>query len=149
MEDARFVRFVDDDGSVIYYATYTAFDGFEILPQLIETEDFLSFRIATLNGAAAQNKGMALFPRRIDGKYVMLSRHDRENLYLATSDNVRFWSEAPSSTRPPGRGSCCRSATAARRSRPRRAGSCSRTASDRCGATPSAPCSSISTIRGA
>jgi predicted GH43/DUF377 family glycosyl hydrolase len=93
MEDARFVRFVHDDGSVIYYATYTAFDGFEILPQLIETSDFLSFRVATLSGACAQNKGMALFPRLIDRKYTMLSRFDRENAYLMRSDNVRSWSE--------------------------------------------------------
>ena len=93
MEDARFVRFVHDDGSVIYYATYTAFDGFEILPQLIETKDFLSFRVSTLNGACAQNKGMALFPRLIDRKYTMLSRFDRENAYLMRSDNVRFWSD--------------------------------------------------------
>ncbi len=93
MEDARFVRFVHDDGSVIYYATYTAYDGFEILPQLIETKDFLSFRVATLNGACAQNKGMALFPRLIDGKYTMLSRFDKENSYLMRSDKVRFWSE--------------------------------------------------------
>lgn len=100
MEDARFVRFVDEGGAVRYYATYTAFDGFEILPQLIETSDFLSFSISTLNGSAAQNKGMALFPRRIDGKYVMLSRKDRENLYLATSDNVRFWNHATELDRP-------------------------------------------------
>ncbi len=93
MEDARFVRFVHDDGSVIYYATYTAYDGFEILPQLIETKDFLSFRVATLNGACAQNKGMALFPRLIDGKYTMLSRFDKENSYLMRSDKVRFWSD--------------------------------------------------------
>lgn len=93
MEDARFVRFVDDDGSVKYYATYTAFDGFEILPQLIETTDFVGFTISTLNGAAAQNKGMALFPRRIAGRYVMLSRKDRENLYLATSNDVHGWNE--------------------------------------------------------
>ena len=93
MEDARFVRFVHDDGSVVYYATYTAFDGVEVLPQLIETEDFLSFRIATLNGACAQNKGMALFPRLIDGKYTMLSRFDGENAHLMRSDNVRFWSD--------------------------------------------------------
>ena len=86
MEDARFVRFTEPDGSVRYYATYTAFDGFEIIPQLIETDDFLSFGISTLNGPAAQNKGMALFPRRIGGQYVMLSRKDRENLHLATSD---------------------------------------------------------------
>ncbi len=65
IEDARFVRFIDDDGSVMYYATYTAYNGRDILPQLIETEDFLHFRILTLNGSAVQNKGMALFPRRI------------------------------------------------------------------------------------
>ncbi len=94
MEDARFVRFVHDDGSVVYYATYTAFDGFEILPQLIETEDFVSFRIATLNGARAQNKGMALFPRLIDGEYAMLSRHDQDNISIMTSDNVRLWNNA-------------------------------------------------------
>ena len=93
MEDARFVRFVHDDGSVVYYATYTAFDGLEVLPQLIETEDFASFRVGTLNGACAQNKGMALFPRLIDGKYTMLSRSDRENTYIMQSDNVRFWND--------------------------------------------------------
>jgi predicted GH43/DUF377 family glycosyl hydrolase len=91
MEDARFVRFTHDDGSVVYYATYTAFDGFEILPQLIETPDFLSFRIATLNGERAQSKGMALFPRMIGGRYAALSRHDNENNYLMLSDEVRFW----------------------------------------------------------
>ena len=100
MEDARFVRFVEDDRTVKYYATYTAFDGFEILPQLIETEDFVSFTISTLNGTAAQNKGMALFPRRIDGKYVMLSRKDRENLHLATSTDVRFWNEVTELYKP-------------------------------------------------
>jgi predicted GH43/DUF377 family glycosyl hydrolase len=94
MEDARFVRFVEDDGRVTYYATYTAFDGYEIVPQLIETTDFLSFRIATLQGAAAQNKGMALFPRKINGQYVMLSRRDRENLHLATSSDVGHWTES-------------------------------------------------------
>jgi len=100
MEDARFVRFVDDDGQVTYYATYTAFDGFEIMPQLIQTSDFVSFRIATLSGPAAQNKGMALFPRRIQGKYVMLSRRDRENLHLATSTHVRYWAEVTELHRP-------------------------------------------------
>ncbi len=100
MEDARFVRFVEEGGASRYYATYTAFDGFEILPQLIETEDFTSFAVSTLNGSAAQNKGMALFPRTIGGKYVMLSRKDRENLYIATSDNVRFWNHATELDRP-------------------------------------------------
>ena len=99
MEDARFVRF-EDDGAATYYATYTAFDGYKIVPQLIETRDFVSFRIATLNGPAAQNKGMALFPRRIGGKYVMLSRRDRENLHLATSTNVRHWVDVTELHRP-------------------------------------------------
>jgi predicted GH43/DUF377 family glycosyl hydrolase len=100
MEDARFVRFTDDDGSTKYYATYTAYDGFEIVPQLIETDDFVTFTIATLNGIAAQNKGMALFPRQIGGRYVMLSRKDRENLHLATSTNVRFWNDVSELYRP-------------------------------------------------
>jgi predicted GH43/DUF377 family glycosyl hydrolase len=100
MEDARFVRFVEDNGDAVYYATYTAYDGFEILPQLIETQDFIRFRISTLNGAAAQNKGMALFPRRIDGKLVMLSRKDRENLHLATSSDVHHWEDVCELFRP-------------------------------------------------
>lgn len=94
MEDARFVRFVEDDGSVSYYATYTAYDGHDILSQLIETRDFLHFQVRTLNGVCVQNKGMALFPRRIDGKFAMLSRHDGESLYYMTSDNIRFWYQA-------------------------------------------------------
>jgi predicted GH43/DUF377 family glycosyl hydrolase len=93
IEDARFVRFVEDDGSVMYYATYTAYNGRVILPQLIETSDFLDFRVLTLNGQAVQNKGMALFPRRIDGRYAMLSRQDDENVFLTFSDNPHFWSE--------------------------------------------------------
>jgi predicted GH43/DUF377 family glycosyl hydrolase len=93
IEDARFVRFVEDDGSVIYYATYTAFNGRVILPQLIETADFLNFRVLTLNGQAVRNKGMALFPRRINGHYAMLSRQDDENLFLVFSDNPHFWSD--------------------------------------------------------
>jgi predicted GH43/DUF377 family glycosyl hydrolase len=100
MEDARFVRIVEPDGSARYYATYTAYDGFNILPQLIETDDFESFTISTLNGLAAQNKGMALFPRRIRGKYAVLSRRDRENLHIATSDNIRFWDDVTELRRP-------------------------------------------------
>lgn len=100
MEDARFVRFTADDGRVVFYATYTAYDGFSILPQLIETDDFVRFTISTLNGAAAQNKGMALFPRPIDGKYVMLSRKDRENLHLATSTDVHHWNDVVMLYRP-------------------------------------------------
>ncbi len=91
IEDARFVQFRNDDGSVTYYATYTAYDGKITLPQLLETPDFLHFNFSTLNGPAVQNKGMALFPRRINGQYAMLSRQDDENLLLMFSDNVRFW----------------------------------------------------------
>lgn len=94
IEDARFVRFVNDDGSVVYYATYTAFNGSQILPQLIETRDFLTFKIMTLYGAQAQGKGMALFPRKIGGKYVMLSRQDGENNFIMYSDNIHFWEQS-------------------------------------------------------
>lgn len=94
LEDARFVRFTDDDGSVSYYATYTAYDGSRILPQLVQTKDFVSFQMATLSGRFAQNKGAALFPRKIDGRYAALSRYDGENNYLMHSDNVRIWEAA-------------------------------------------------------
>ncbi|UCG16464.1 MAG: glycoside hydrolase family 130 protein [Phycisphaerales bacterium] len=94
IEDARFVRFVDDDEAVMYYATYTAFNGFEVLPQMIATPDFRSFRISTLNGECAANKGMALFPRKLDGLYTSISRLDGENLYLLQSDNIQFWNTA-------------------------------------------------------
>jgi predicted GH43/DUF377 family glycosyl hydrolase len=100
IEDARFVRFIDDDGTVTYYATYTAYNGRAILPQLIETEDFLHFRVLTLNGSAVQNKGMALFPRRIDGRYAMLSRQDDENLFIMFSDNPHYWSNPQIILRP-------------------------------------------------
>jgi predicted GH43/DUF377 family glycosyl hydrolase len=93
MEDARFVRFTYDDASTTYFATYTAYDGYNILPQLIETRDFVSFRITTLNGDAAVGKGMALFPRMIGGRFVALARHDGENNHVIRSDNVRFWHE--------------------------------------------------------
>lgn len=93
IEDARFVRFVDGS-DVIYYATYTAYDGFTILPQLIKTKDFVTFKINTLNGAAVHNKGMALFPRKVGGKYAMLSRQDGENNHIMFSDNIYFWHES-------------------------------------------------------
>jgi predicted GH43/DUF377 family glycosyl hydrolase len=94
MEDARFVRFVDDDGAVTYFATYTAFDGHQILPQLLQTDDFTEFRVTTMSGAAARNKGIAVFPRRIDGRYVALGRHDNVNNFIMTSHDVRVWSNA-------------------------------------------------------
>ena len=94
IEDARFVRFIDDNGEVTYYATYTAYNDLAILPQLITTKEFLKFNIITLNGKAVQNKGMALFPRKIDGNYVMLSRQDGENNHIMFSDNIHFWQES-------------------------------------------------------
>jgi len=100
IEDARFVRFTDEDGSVMYYATYTAYNGSVILPQLIETQDFLHFRILTLNGSAVQNKGMALFPRRVGGRYAMLSRQDDENLFIMFSDSAHYWSDPQVILRP-------------------------------------------------
>ncbi len=93
IEDARFVCFQKDDGSTVYYATFTAFDGKVILPELVETADFLRFRFITLNGPAAENKGMALFPRKVNGLYAMLSRQDNENIYIMFSDDVHFWYE--------------------------------------------------------
>ncbi len=100
IEDARFVRFVDDDGSVTYFATYTAYNGHDILPQLIRTEDFLRFRILTLNGDGVRNKGMALFPRRIAGRYAMLSRQDNENLFIMFSDRPDLWTSPKLILRP-------------------------------------------------
>ncbi|HWL43473.1 MAG TPA: glycoside hydrolase family 130 protein [Ilumatobacter sp.] len=94
MEDARFVRFVDDDGRVVYYATYTAFDGRQIRSRLLETDDFVDFRVTTLAGAAAGNKGIALFPRRIDGRFMALGRHDNVNNYVMVTDDVHEWHRA-------------------------------------------------------
>lgn len=91
IEDARFVQFQEEDGSTRYYATYSAFDGKIVLPQLLETEDFLRFKISTLNGPEVRNKGFALFPRKIDGHYAMLSRQDNENIFLMYSDMLNFW----------------------------------------------------------
>ncbi len=93
IEDARFVRFANDDGTHIYFATFTAFDGRMAMPELVETHDFLHFRFITLNGPAAHNKGMAVFPRKVNGLYAMLSRLDNENIYVAFSDNMHFWHE--------------------------------------------------------
>lgn len=94
IEDARFVRFVEDDGTVAYYATVTAYSGRDIAPELLRTADFLRFRFLPLRGDAVRNKGMALFPRRIGGRYAMLARLDGENLQLVLSDDLGSWSGA-------------------------------------------------------
>ena len=99
IEDARFVRFVEDDGEVAYYATVTAYSGHDIVPELMRTDDFMRFRFLPLRGDAVRNKGMALFPRRINGRYAMLARLDGENLQLVLSDDLCSWSGA---TKRPG-----------------------------------------------
>ncbi len=91
MEDARLVRFVEDDGEVTYYATYTAYDGATVTPQLFATKDFRQFHVSPVTGRAAQNKGLALFPRRVNGQFAALSRHDRETTSIAFSDDPRIW----------------------------------------------------------
>jgi predicted GH43/DUF377 family glycosyl hydrolase len=94
IEDLRMVRFVEDDGAVSHYGTYTAYNGFRTLPMLMCCNDFRRIEIHSLNGAASLNKGMALFPRRIGGRYVMCSRIDGENLFISYSDSVHFWERA-------------------------------------------------------
>ena len=94
IEDARFVKFTDEDGTCNYIATYTAYDGSFILPHLIETKDFLHFKISPLHGKAAINKNLAIFPRKINGRYVMLSRIDGINNYIMFSDDLYLWETA-------------------------------------------------------
>jgi len=100
IEDARFVRFTEDDGQATYYATYTAYDGRAFLPQILSTRDFSRFSINTLNGPQVQNKGMALFPRKINGHYAMISRQDNENIFLMYSEMLNFWYEKTLILRP-------------------------------------------------
>ena len=100
IEDARFVRFTDNNGAVFYYATYTAYNGNTIFPQIVETRDFSEFRVSTLNGPAVTNKGLALFPRKINGLYAMLGRQDGENIHLMFSDHPYFWYESKVIVRP-------------------------------------------------
>jgi predicted GH43/DUF377 family glycosyl hydrolase len=94
IEDARFVRFTEDSGEVTYFATYTAYDGVTILPKLLVTKDFYHFKVMPMHGNVAQNKGMALFPRKIREKYAMLCRTDGVNNYISFSDNINVWREA-------------------------------------------------------
>ena len=99
IEDARFVEF-DDEGKKTFYATYTAYSGKAIRSELIETVDFQSFRMTPLRGSASRNKGMALFPRKIDGRYAMIGRQDNENLYLIYSDDLYTWEGGQSFIQP-------------------------------------------------
>ncbi len=99
MEDARFVRF-EEGGVITYYASYTAFDGRSVSQQLLETADFVTFTSSPLAGHAARNKGLALFPRRVNGQFVALSRHDRESNAVAFSDDVHQWDSTVTAQRP-------------------------------------------------
>ncbi len=99
IEDARFVAF-NHDGKRIFYATYTAYSGDAIRSELLETTDFINFRLLPLTGTAAQNKGMALFPRKINGRFAMIARQDNENLYLVYSDDLYSWNGGTAILKP-------------------------------------------------
>jgi predicted GH43/DUF377 family glycosyl hydrolase len=99
IEDARFVAF-EDDSQTIYFATYTAYSGSSIRSELLETKDFATFTLTPLRGPAARNKGMALFPRRINGRYAMIARQDSENLFLLYSDDLHYWEEGQMLMKP-------------------------------------------------
>ena len=94
IEDARFVRFIEDDGTATYYATYTAYNGRTILPKMIETKDFYHFSVRPLHGNCVRNKGLALFPKRIGGKFAMISRIDGINNHIMFSDMIHLWNSA-------------------------------------------------------
>ncbi|MDB5024617.1 MAG: glycosidase [Mucilaginibacter sp.] len=91
IEDARFVKFFNSDGTSTYYATYTAYDGSLIMPKLLQTSDFYNFRIMPLYGTGAQNKNLALFPRKVNGKYAMIARIDGCNNFIMYSDKINIW----------------------------------------------------------
>lgn len=95
IEDVRLVRFVNDDGAVQYLGTYTAYDGDHVAPHVLTTSDFHTYHMGPLAGPAACNKGMAQFPRRVGGRYLALSRWDRENISLATSTDAQMWERGP------------------------------------------------------
>jgi predicted GH43/DUF377 family glycosyl hydrolase len=99
IEDARFVEFSNNERTT-FYATYTAYNGRAIRSELLETTDFRTFRMTPLAGQAARNKGMALFPRKIDGRYAMIGRQDNENLYLIYSDDLFTWDGGRSILQP-------------------------------------------------
>jgi predicted GH43/DUF377 family glycosyl hydrolase len=100
LEDVRLVRFTDSDGSVGYLGTYTAFDGVRVVPQILRTSDFRTFHMSQLSGPAAKNKGMAVFPRPVDGQHLAMSRWDREDNSLAVSKDLCNWVELATLQRP-------------------------------------------------
>jgi len=101
IEDMRFVKFTDDDGSITYYSTYTGYSESGILSKFISTKDFRRFKVLPVNGEYARDKGMALFPRKIKGKYVMLSRLDGFSNYIMYSDKINMWTNCPQKIQEP------------------------------------------------
>ena len=93
LEDLRLVQFTHDDGSLEWLGTYTAYNGSMIQSELLRTRDFRAFDLVPMSGSAARNKGMALFPRKIDGQYMMIGRQDGENLFLLRSNTLTHWEE--------------------------------------------------------
>ncbi|MDB5440009.1 MAG: glycosidase [Caulobacteraceae bacterium] len=93
LEDLRLVHFTEDDGSKIYLGTYTAYSGSAIASEMMRTQDFHTFSLESLSGSAARNKGMALFPRKVDGQYLMIGRQDGENIFIIRSDRLHHWDE--------------------------------------------------------
>ncbi|WP_231639233.1 glycoside hydrolase family 130 protein [Sphingomonas profundi] len=91
IEDVRLVRFVEDDGGIVYYGTYTAFSGSSVRQEMLRTTDFINFDMKAVSGSVSSSKGLALFPRRIDGRYMALGRQDSENLWLLSSDDLYHW----------------------------------------------------------
>lgn len=122
IEDTRFVRFYEDDGSVIYHGTYTAFGGGRVRSELLTTSDFRSFEMRVLTGRASGGKGMALFPRRIAGKYAMLGRQDSKNIWLHFSDELLNWEGGEKLIMPKFHRNSCRWEIAGRRSSSTKAG---------------------------
>ncbi len=100
IEDLRLVRFVDDDEAVTYLGTYTAFSGGAIRQEILRTTDFVSIDLTALRGPGTDNKGMALFPRKIDGRYAMLGRQDHENIWLQISDDLYNWDAGTKIVKP-------------------------------------------------
>lgn len=93
LEDLRLVQFTHDDGSIEWLGTYTAYNGSQIQSEMLRTKDFRAFDLVPMTGSAARNKGMALFPRKVGGRYLMIGRQDGENLYLIASDTLTHWDE--------------------------------------------------------
>jgi len=93
LEDMRLTHFRHDDGSEEWLGTYTAYNGSQIQSEMLRTRDWRAFDLVPMTGSAARNKGMGLFPRKVNGKYMMIGRQDGENIFLIESDRLTHWDE--------------------------------------------------------